>query len=232
MVQKRESSGENASQVVTFNSLFVLYIIETGMRDTVKKAMDASGEESLALPAAHVDQYYEQLVSLYWHQLRAFIARHVGNPQDAEDIVQEALLRAYVALERYSEQRRQTLKARAWLYKIAWNVYCNYTGRSKQPPSIPLDLTDESPLLEREDDRFEQPEMAFEHAEDRKELEVLVAMLPPHYRDVVSLYYFEDLNYQEIADILNQPVGTVKVYVHRGIRLLRKALAVQTHEVR
>lgn len=194
--------------------------------------MDASSESSLALPAITVETYYEQLVSLYWYQLRAFIARRVGNPQDAEDIVQEALLRAYVALERYPEQRRQTLKARPWLYKIAWNVYCNYTGRSKQPPSIPLDLSDESPVLEREDDRFVQPEVAFEHVEDRQELEILVATLPQHYRDVVSLYYFEDLNYQEIADILNQPVGTVKVYVHRGVRLLRKALAIETHEVR
>jgi RNA polymerase sigma-70 factor (ECF subfamily) len=194
--------------------------------------MDASGESNVALPAADVDIYYEQLVSLYWYQLRSFIIRRVGNPQDAEDIVQEALLRAYVALERYSAQRRQTLKMRAWLYKIAWNVYCNYTGRSKQPPSIPLDLSDESPLLEREDDRFIQPEAAFEHLEDREELERLVATLPQHYRDVVSLYYFEELNYQEVADILNQPVGTVKVYVHRGIRLLRKALAAQTNEVR
>jgi RNA polymerase sigma-70 factor (ECF subfamily) len=194
--------------------------------------MDASSESSLALPAITVETYYEQLVSLYWYQLRAFIARRVGNPQDAEDIVQEALLRAYVALERYPVQRRQTLKARPWLYKIAWNVYCNYTGRSKQPPSIPLDLSDESPVLEREDDRFVQPEVAFEHVEDRQELEILVATLPQHYRDVVSLYYFEDLNYQEIADILNQPVGTVKVYVHRGVRLLRKALAIEIHEVR
>jgi RNA polymerase sigma-70 factor (ECF subfamily) len=194
--------------------------------------MDASSESNLALPAITVETYYEQLVSLYWYQLRAFIARRVGSPQDAEDIVQEALLRAYVALERYPVQRRQTLKARPWLYKIAWNVYCNYTGRSKQPPSIPLDLSDESPLLEREDDRFVQPEVAFEHVEDRQELEILVATLPQHYRDVVSLYYFEDLNYQEIADILNQPVGTVKVYVHRGVRLLRKALAIEIHEVR
>lgn len=194
--------------------------------------MDASGESSLALPAITVETYYEQLVSLYWYQLRAFIARRVGNPQDAEDIVQEALLRAYVALERYPVQRRQTLKARPWLYKITWNVYCNYTGRSKQPPSVPLDLSDESPVLEREDDRFVQPEVAFEHVEDRQELEILVATLPQHYRDVVSLYYFEDLNYQEIADILNQPVGTVKVYVHRGVRLLRKTLAIEIHEVR
>jgi RNA polymerase sigma-70 factor, ECF subfamily len=194
--------------------------------------MDASSESNLALPAIAVETYYEQLVSLYWYQLRAFIARRVGNPQDAEDIVQEALLRAYVALERYPVQRRQTLKARPWLYKITWNVYCNYTGRSKQPPSVPLDLSDESPVLEREDDRFVQPEVAFEHVEDRQELEILVATLPQHYRDVVSLYYFEDLNYQEISDILNQPVGTVKVYVHRGVRLLRKALAIEIHEVR
>lgn len=194
--------------------------------------MVSSGDDNLALSATNVECYYEQLVALYWHPLRAFVTRRVGNPQDAEDVVQEAFLRAYVALERYSVQQRKTLKARSWLYKITWNVYCNFTGRSKQPPSVSLDTSEESLLLEREDDRFEQPEAAFQHVEDRQELVGLVATLPQHYRDVVSLYYFEELSHQEIADVLNQPIGTVKVYVHRGIRLLRKNLAVQPHEVR
>ena len=194
--------------------------------------MVSSGDEDLARSATNVEHYYEQMVALYWHPLRTFVTRRVGNTQDAEDVVQEAFLRAYVALERYSVQQRRTLKVRSWLYKITWNVYCNFTGRSKQPPSVSLDTSEESSLLEREDDRFEQPEVAFEHVEDRQELVVLVATLPQHYRDIVSLYYFEDLSHQEIADVLNQPVGTVKVYVHRGIRLLRKALAIQPHEVR
>jgi RNA polymerase sigma-70 factor, ECF subfamily len=55
-----------------------------------------------------------------------------------------------------------------------------------------------------------------------------VATLPPRYREVVSLYYFDDLSHQEIAEMLNQPIGTVKGYVHRGIRLLRQRLGFET----
>lgn len=194
--------------------------------------MEPGREDTLALLATDIDAFYERLVLLYWHQLKAFVLSRTGNPQDAEDIVQETFIRVYIALERYSLQQRQTLKARPWLYKIAWNIYCNHASRSKVSLLTPLDLSEESDLLEREDIREDLPEIAFERVERRQELEALVATLPPHYRTIVSLYYFDDLTHQEIADILNQPVGTVKVYAHRGIRLLRKALTVEMNEVR
>jgi len=96
--------------------------------------------------------------------------------------------------------------------------------RSKIQQSMPLDTSEDSALLELEDDGYAQPEEAFENEERRRELIALVDTLPQRYREVVSLHYFEDLSYQEIADIFNQPAGTVRVSVHRGIRQLRKAL--------
>ncbi len=186
--------------------------------------------ENLALFAHDVDAYHEQLVALYWHALKAFVLRRVASLQDAEDLVQEAFLRAYLALERYSPEQIRSLKARSWLYKIAWNICCNHVTRSRGSALVSLDLMEGSDLLEREGDAGEQPEAAFERMEHRQELEKLIATLPPHYGVVVSLYYFEDLTYQEVADILNQPLGTVKVYVRRGIHMLRKTLSVQMNE--
>jgi RNA polymerase sigma-70 factor, ECF subfamily len=184
-----------------------------------------------ALLATDLDANYERLVSKYWHQLYAFVSRRVGSSQDAEDVVQEAFMRAYFALARYPVQRVLSLKIRPWLYKITWNVYCTSTGKSKSPPVVPLDTSEDSPLLEQEEQQSEQPEFVFERLERRGELEALVGTLPAHFREIVSLFYFEDLSHQEIADILNQPIGTVKVYVHRGIRLLRKTLETQANEV-
>src|ERR1700694_4462824 len=181
--------------------------------------MDAEGEDLLALLAIDLDRYFERLVSMYWQQLRNFLFRQTNNLQDAEDIVQEAVIRAYLALERYSTQRIRNMNLRPWLYKITWNVYCNYASRSKQPPYIPLDISEDDPLLEREDDWHEQPEVVFENAERKRELEALVGTLPLRYREVVNLYYFEELNSPEIADILNVPVVTIRVYLHRGIQL-------------
>ncbi len=192
--------------------------------------MVLDSEDIPALLAIDLDRYFERLVSVYERQLRAFVLRRASSSQDAEDIVQETLLRAYQSLERFSEERIRSLKLRAWLYKIAWSIFCN-ANRTKLPPLMPLDTSEDSVLLEHEDDREKQPEAIFERAELRRELEELLATLPPHFRDVVSMYYFEDLSYQEIAEILNQAVGTVRVYAHRGLRMLRKMLAIHINEV-
>jgi len=193
--------------------------------------MGLDDDDLLALLAKDIDKHYERLVSMYWHQLYSFVLRRRGSPQDAEDIVQDAFVRAYLALSRYSAERVRSLKVRPWLYKITWNIYCNYSNTAKSSPTLPLDTSEDGPFLEQEDSENEQPEHIFERLERRGELEALVNSLPERYRDIVSLYYFAELTHQEVAEILNQPVGTIKVYVHRGIRLLRKALAIQTNEV-
>jgi RNA polymerase sigma-70 factor (ECF subfamily) len=194
--------------------------------------MDPGDSDILALLASDLRHSYEQLVSTYWHQLKVFVLRQAGSPQeDAEDIVQEAFVRAYYALERYPAQRILALKIRPWLYKITWSVYCNHMERSKLPHSVPLEATKDSAFLELEDDSHERPEEIFENKERRRELVALVDTLPQRYRQVVSLHYFEDLGYQEIADIFNQPAGTVRVSVHRGVTLLRKALELYKSKV-
>jgi RNA polymerase sigma-70 factor (ECF subfamily) len=96
---------------------------------------------------------------------------------------------------------------------------------------VALDTTEDSAFLELEDEGYEQPEEAFENEERRRELIALVDTLPQRYRQVISLHYFEDLSYQEIADIFNQPAGTVRVSVHRGVGLLRKAMEASKSKV-
>ena len=193
--------------------------------------MRLEDETLLVLLTENLDRHYGRLMSTYWRQLHTFILRRTGNPQDADDIVQEAFIRAYYALKRYPAQHIQELKVRPWLYKIAWNLYCNFAGRSKIPPSVPLDLSEDSPFAEPEEDWHAQPEVILEAAERRHELEVLLGTLPQHYRDIVSMCYLEELSYQEIAEILNIPVGTVRVNAHRGLRLLRKTLEIQPKQV-
>jgi RNA polymerase sigma-70 factor, ECF subfamily len=188
-------------------------------------------EERLSQLADDVDRYYELLVELYWYQLKIFVIRRIGNPQDAEDIVQDVFVRAYVALERYPVQQRQSLKVRAWLYKIAWNLTSNFVSRSPQSMLSLYDESEEHILRDQEDEESEHPEDLIEQIERKQELEALVETLPQHYKVVVCLYYFEELKLQEIADILNLPLGTVKVYVRRGIQALRKSLVKQLHEV-
>jgi len=192
--------------------------------------MEQQRQEWPELLATDLDGHFGQFVSAYRRRLYAFALRQTGNAQDAEDIVQEAFLRAYHALKNYPVSRIRTLQVQQWLYKITLNVFRNHARRSA-PPSVSFDVSEDSPLLEIED-QSGRPDEEVSWREWRHELERGVATLPERYRVTVNLHYFEDLSQREIAELLNQPVGTVKANVHRGIQLLRKALGTQTNEMR
>ncbi|HEY4384129.1 MAG TPA: RNA polymerase sigma factor [Ktedonobacteraceae bacterium] len=174
---------------------------------------------------------YEQLVMLYWSPLKGFVIRRMIPVQDAEDMVQEIFLRAFLDLQRSSVLKIRTLKLRAWLYTIAWNACSNRLSRNKQPVMVSIEC-EEGLIVDLEGLQSEQPELLLEQKERREELESQIATLPPRYRDVVSLYYFEGFSQQEIADMLEVRVGTVKVNVYRGLKMLQKQLAVQANRVR
>jgi RNA polymerase sigma-70 factor (ECF subfamily) len=188
--------------------------------------MNPSDVQLSGLLATDLDHHFHYLVQRYQPQLYVFLLRQTGSFQDAEDIVQEVLIRAYYALVGYPDERVRTLKLRPWLYKIALNTFYS-PGWKSRLLCVPLDLSDDSVLLEVEENGREQPDVIAEDKERLRELEALVSTLPAHYREAVNLYYFEDLTYQEIADLLGRPIGTVKSNVFRGVRLLRTALETQ-----
>jgi RNA polymerase sigma-70 factor, ECF subfamily len=178
--------------------------------------------------ASDLQQGFVGLVATYQHQLYAFLLRRLGNPQEAEDIVQETLLQAYYTLKRYPVERIQTLALRAWLYKIAMHVQMNMLRRSP-PPAFYLQEVEETLEMEP-DEEATQPEHILEELESRQELETLIRCLPSHYAETVTLYYFGQLTYQEIAYVLNCSPDTARSYRHRGIQYLRKALHAQSSE--
>ena len=184
----------------------------------------------LAKLATNLDAAFEGLMTDNWPQLLAFVLRRATSQQDAEDILAEAWARAYLALKGYPAERVRALKLRAWLYKITYHEYCRYMGRSASQ-AISLELLPAEVVLGQGDDQEYQPDRLFESAERRQALEALVSSLPTRYREAVSLYYFEEFSYQEIADLLDQPLGTIKSAIHRGIGLLRKGMNRQSNEV-
>ena len=181
--------------------------------------------------AGNLDRTSGQLVCTYQHRLYAFIVRQTGGVEEAEDIVQEAFIQAYFALARYTPEQVRHLALRPWLYKITLNIFYGRLRR-RHLQAVSLDLSEEGPHLSIEDERAYQPEELFESGERRRELSALVGQLPLHYRTVVNLYYFEGLSYQEIADLLNIPMGSVKSHLYRAIRRLRQAMTIQRQEGR
>jgi RNA polymerase sigma-70 factor, ECF subfamily len=184
--------------------------------------MDQGDEELLSLLATDLDSHFRQLVEVYQQRLYLFALRLVGCPDDAEDMVQETFLRAYYALKGTPTRKVRVLKLRQWLYTITLNIFRNHTRKLEQHV-ISLDLPENSTALDITDQAFEPDEEAHWH-EWRHELEGHVASLPERYREAVTLYLFEELSYPEIAELLHQPIGTVKVYIFRAKKLLRQLL--------
>jgi RNA polymerase sigma-70 factor (ECF subfamily) len=179
--------------------------------------------------AADLDGYFERLVGCYQDRLFAFALRISGNTQDAEEIAQDAFVRAYRALAGYSSEQVQTLALRAWLYQITLNVFRNRV-RGRKLHLVPLDELGSGGSSELSDDECKQPESRFEHSERERELGAVVSALPERYRVPVVLRHVAGFDYQEMAALLDQPVGTVKSNVHRGVSMLRKSLAMQERE--
>ena len=188
--------------------------------------MDQGDKELLSLLATDLDGHFHQLVEVYQQRLYPFVLHLVGRPDAAEDIVQEAFIRAYYALKGMPVRKVYIRDLRKWLYTITLNIYRNCL-RKREPHVTSLDLPENSIALDIEDQALGPDEEAQWH-EWRDELEAHIASLPVPYRPAISLYLFEELNYAEIAELLDQPIGTVKVYIFRAKKLLRQLLESRT----
>ena len=180
--------------------------------------------------ATDLHNSFERLVIAYQDRLYSFALRLTCSPQDAEEIAQDAFVRAFRALKTYAPERIRALALRAWLYQIVLNVTRN-RARGRRLELVPLHTSDGDGYVEPANDEQERPETAFERAERAGELGALLAALPERYRAAVILRHVEDLSYADAAVVLKQPIGTVKANVHRGVRLLREALSTQIDEV-
>jgi RNA polymerase sigma-70 factor, ECF subfamily len=175
--------------------------------------------------AADLDSSFEALVRAYQDRLFAFGLRLTGSRQDAEEIAQDALVRAYRALRRYPAERVATLRLRAWLFQVTVNVVRN-RARTRRVPEVPIMAEDgrERPGVDRPAEEADGPEQQAERRAEQEQLAAIVASLPERYRAAVVLRHVQGLSYAEIAAVLGQPAGTVKSNVHRGVAYLRAAL--------
>jgi RNA polymerase sigma-70 factor, ECF subfamily len=129
----------------------------------------------------------------------------------ANDMAQEACIKAYLQLGRYNPQHRFS----TWLYKIATNCCLDYLKRRHH---FSLDGVPEPPSL------APLPQQAAEQSEQATELHAAVSRLPLNYQTVVSLYYWHDRTYEEIADIMNVPINTVRTWLRRAKERLQEDL--------
>jgi RNA polymerase sigma-70 factor, ECF subfamily len=170
---------------------------------------------------------FERIVDDYQRRLYGFALRMTGNREDAEEIVQDAFVRAYRALGKMSAEQRADLRMQPWLYTITLNVTRNRL-RGKRPSNVALDaLADPDAILRGSHEGPPQPEAIVEQNTEIALVERALLQLPMHLRAAATLRFIEGRSHPEIAEILNQPIGTVKSHVHRAVRILRRILGPQ-----
>ena len=168
---------------------------------------------------------FPEIVRAYQDALFSIVLGILGSREDAEDVTQDAFIRAYSALVSYGDDRLRDLRLRPWLIQIAVNLARNRLRRSR-PLSVSLDADRHDLALPDS-----EPQQHVERIEETRRWTRLLGELPVRYRVAVVLRHVEGLSYEEIASVLEKPVGTVKVHVHRGIEALQQILESHEKEV-
>jgi RNA polymerase sigma-70 factor, ECF subfamily len=165
------------------------------------------------------EKAYRDLIERHQAQVYSLAMRMVRRAEDAEDLTQETFVRMFRALSRYDPTRPFA----AWLFTIATRLCIDHIRRRKVSP---ISLTQREPGSEEEyqievEDPGLKPDEVATHAEEERRAATLIESLPPHYRIVVILRHVQDLSYEEIAEALHLPLGTVKARIHRARALLK-----------
>ncbi len=179
-----------------------------------------------AQAAAGRESAFRELLQRYERPVFSVVYRMVRDRALAEDLSQETFIRAFRAIDKYNP----SYKFSSWIFKIAHNLTIDHLRR-KRIDTVSLQgshhaMTEEAqartqPVVESRDER---PDAYVENKELGSQIESAIGRLRPHYREVTLLRHVEGYSYNEIAEIMDLPLGTVKTYIHRARLELKEAL--------
>lgn len=164
---------------------------------------------------------FGELVLKYQDRLYGTLVHLLGSADDARDVGQDAFLLAYQKLRSF----RQESSFYSWLFRIAYHAAIS-SRRRRTRPKYSLDVARERAGVEPEDGRVHSdPEHGLQVEEAQHQVQQALAELSPEFRDVVILKEIEGLPYEEIAVLVECPIGTVRSRIHRARQLLRERLS-------
>ena len=172
---------------------------------------------------------FDLLVLKYQHKIFGLISRYIRDHSEIQDVAQEAFIKAYRALPRF----RGDSAFYTWLYRIAINTAKNHlVARGRRPPSSDIDVEDAehfegvSPLKD-----IETPESVLFGDELKRVVNDAIKNLPDDLRTAVTLREFEGLSYEDIAEVMECPVGTVRSRIFRAREAIEKQVQAQMEGV-
>lgn len=169
---------------------------------------------------------FNDLVLKYEKKVFNLAFRLTGNYDDANDVASDTFIRIYNSLHKFRGESAFS----TWLYRIATNVYLDSRKRKMAHPHSSLEeyLELEDGNLPRQiEDEGPGPQVKVEELERNEMLQAAINELPEFQRLMVVLYHIQELPYEEISEIMNMPLGTVKSRLNRARRALREILSSQ-----
>jgi RNA polymerase sigma-70 factor (ECF subfamily) len=209
---------------------------QVGLRRTVYDMSDESdnsmnelpsGRSATAQAAMPVDaEEFQRLLVDVLPTAYGYALRLTRNRADAEDLVQDSALRAFRAMTTFEAGTN----FKAWIFRILTRCFwANHRSRQRRPNTVDFDDTPDLYLYARSAEhglpwQGEDPARTLIDRLGTERVAEAIAQLPEEYGVVCTLYFMEDFAYHEIADVLEVPVGTVRSRLHRGRKMLQKAL--------
>lgn len=193
------------------------------------KIRDRASEKSKAEDLKHINaaingdqDAFAWLMKKYKGPLNNLIYKMVSEKSEIEDLVQEVFIKAFNSLKNYNQEYAFS----TWIYRIAINNTIDYL-RKKKLDTFSIDSDDDD---EEDKPKFEIPDTTYSAdaniiLEQRQQIiNEAIESLPEKYRKIIELRHKEELSYEEISEILNLPIGTVKAHLFRARELLNKYL--------
>lgn len=172
------------------------------------------------------EKAYRELLGRFQRPVFSIIYRMIRDREQAEDLAQETFVRVFNNIDRYDPR----YKFSSWIFKIATNLTIDHIRR-KELDTVSIDGSRNAVTAEQIEATSitiaspdENPEELLEARQLGEEIESAIGKLRPEYRAAILLRHVDGREYQEIAEILSLPLGTVKTYIHRGRNELREQL--------
>lgn len=172
---------------------------------------------------------FAEILARYRGPIYNLCYRMSRNPEDARDLAQEVFIKVFRLLDRFDEEYAFS----SWLFRIASNHCIDHLRRNRMRflsldgvagpdgEEFELQLPDEGP----------GPDTVLERREAVSKLEEVIADLPPHYKTITLLRHQQQLSYEEIAEVLQLPLGTVKARIHRARAQIQQMLSDRSYDI-
>jgi len=172
---------------------------------------------------------FAELLTCYRSPIYGLCYRMTHNAEDARDLAQEVFIKVFSLLDRYDEK----FAFSSWIFRIATNHCIDHLRRNR------MRFMSLNGHVGADGDEFEiqlpskgpQPDRVLERREAMDRLQEVIAELPPHYRAITLLRHDQELTYEDIATVLDLPLGTVKARIHRARAMIQQMLKARAYEI-